>query len=182
VLVRITREGGRADPRGWVQCILERATTKPCWPQVERMGTPRRLLPLDDRLLTSVALPASDGGPLTRFLTSSRWWRLLLTVTRGPVSRQGSTSPGWLPINGGEEPTSICCSQTRSAATLSLHRAAPCATRTQGRLDLHRTSQPLLNGLERWRGANLAAVSLSNSVTRRRGNGRHPLGPLSGRG
>jgi ribonuclease R len=64
VLVRITREGGRRrSPEGSVQCILQRHTTRMLG-HVERQGDRLVAVPLDDRLLTSVALPEADATHL----------------------------------------------------------------------------------------------------------------------
>jgi ribonuclease R len=64
VLVRITREGGRRrSPEGGVQCILERGTTS-LLAQVEEQNERLVAIPLDDRLLTAVELPASDAQHL----------------------------------------------------------------------------------------------------------------------
>ncbi len=58
VLVRVTREGGRRrSPEGGVQCILERGT-KSLLAQVERQQDRLVAAPLDDRMLTSIELPA----------------------------------------------------------------------------------------------------------------------------
>ncbi|MFZ9535037.1 MAG: RNB domain-containing ribonuclease [Vulcanococcus sp.] len=64
VLVRITREGGRRrSPEGGVQCILQRNTTS-LLAQVEQQNETLVALPLDDRLLTAIELPASDSAHL----------------------------------------------------------------------------------------------------------------------
>jgi len=64
VLVRVTREGGRRrSPEGGVQCILERSTTS-LLAHVEQQNERLVAVPLDDRLLTAVELPASDGEHL----------------------------------------------------------------------------------------------------------------------
>ncbi|MFM2080313.1 MAG: hypothetical protein RLZZ219_995 [Cyanobacteriota bacterium] len=64
VLVRITREGGRRrSPEGGVQCILERGTTS-LLAHVEQQNERLVAVPLDDRLLTAVELPASDAEHL----------------------------------------------------------------------------------------------------------------------
>ena len=64
VLVRITREGGRRrSPEGGVQCILQRNTTS-LLAQVEQQNDKLLALPLDDRLLTAIELPASDASHL----------------------------------------------------------------------------------------------------------------------
>ena len=64
VLVRVTREGGRRrSPEGGVQCILERTTTS-LLAHVEQQNDRLVAVPLDDRLLTAVELPASDAEHL----------------------------------------------------------------------------------------------------------------------
>ncbi len=64
VLVRVTREGGRRrSPEGGVQCILERSTTS-LLAHVEQQNERLVAIPLDDRLLTAVELPASDAEHL----------------------------------------------------------------------------------------------------------------------
>jgi ribonuclease R len=64
VLVRVTREGGRRrSPEGGVQCILERQTTS-LLAQVEQQNDRLVAVPLDDRLLTAVELPAADAEHL----------------------------------------------------------------------------------------------------------------------
>ena len=64
VLVRVTREGGRRrSPEGGVQCILERATTS-LLAHVEQQNERLVAVPLDDRLLTAVELPAEDAAHL----------------------------------------------------------------------------------------------------------------------
>jgi ribonuclease R len=64
VLVRITREGGRRrSPEGGVQCILARATTS-LLAHVEEQNERLVAVPLDDRLLTAVELPAGDAEHL----------------------------------------------------------------------------------------------------------------------
>ena len=87
VLVKITREGGRRrSPEGGVQCILSRATTS-LLAQVEQKDDASLVaVPLDDRLLTTIELPADaisyadqageavvevaiDRFPVTQFFT-----------------------------------------------------------------------------------------------------------------
>ena len=64
VLVRVTREGGRRrSPEGGVQCILERQTTS-LLAQLEQQAERLVATPLDDRLLTSIELPADDEAHL----------------------------------------------------------------------------------------------------------------------
>ena len=58
ITVRVTREGGRRrSPEGGVQCILERSTQS-LLAQVERQQDRMVAAPLDDRMLTSIELPA----------------------------------------------------------------------------------------------------------------------------
>ena len=64
VLVRVTREGGRRrSPEGGVQCILQRNTTS-LLAQVEQQNDTLVAVPLDDRLLTAINLPAGDSEHL----------------------------------------------------------------------------------------------------------------------
>ncbi len=64
VLVRVTREGGRRrSPEGGVQCILQRNTTS-LLAQVEKQNDSLVAVPLDDRLLTAINLPAGDSAHL----------------------------------------------------------------------------------------------------------------------
>ena len=64
VLVKITREGGRRrSPEGGVQCILERTTTR-LLAQLEQQDERLVALPLDDRLLATIALPDADSSHL----------------------------------------------------------------------------------------------------------------------
>ena len=64
VLVRVTREGGRRrSPEGGVQCILQRNTTS-LLAQVEQQNDLLVAVPLDDRLLTAINLPAGDSEHL----------------------------------------------------------------------------------------------------------------------
>ncbi|MEB3200239.1 MAG: RNB domain-containing ribonuclease [Synechococcaceae cyanobacterium] len=100
VLVRITREGGRRrSPEGGVQCILERSTTS-LLAQVEQQEERLVAVPLDDRLLTSVELPAADAAylaPPTESVVEVR-------VDRFPVAQfapQGHVARS-LPVHGGD--------------------------------------------------------------------------------
>lgn len=69
VLVRITREGGRRrSPEGGVQCILERATTS-LLATVEQQEEKLIAIPLDDRLLATIDLPAEDARYAATSLT-----------------------------------------------------------------------------------------------------------------
>jgi len=101
VLVRITREGGRRrSPEGGVQCILERNTTS-LLAQVEQQQDRLVAVPLDDRLLTSIELPAADSqylGPADEAVVEVR-------VDRYPVGQlppQGHVARS-LAVNAGPE-------------------------------------------------------------------------------
>ncbi|MFM8524834.1 MAG: RNB domain-containing ribonuclease [Cyanobacteriota bacterium] len=101
VLVRITREGGRRrSPEGGVQCVLERATTS-LLAQVEQRDDQLVAVPLDERLLTAVALPASDSS----HLHSEQEAVVEVRVDRFPVAQfppQGHVARS-LPVHGGPE-------------------------------------------------------------------------------
>ncbi len=101
VLVRITREGGRRrSPEGGVQCILERNTTS-LLAQVEQQNERLLAVPLDDRLLTSIELPASDS----QYLTPADEAVVEVKVDRYPVGQlpsQGHVARS-LAINAGPE-------------------------------------------------------------------------------
>jgi ribonuclease R len=100
VLVKVTREGGRRrSPEGGVQCILERHTTS-LLAQVEQQQERLVATPLDDRLLTSVELPASDADHLDPEQQSV----VEVLIDRYPVAQfspQGHVARR-LPVNGGE--------------------------------------------------------------------------------
>ena len=101
VLVRITREGGRRrSPEGGVQCILERATTN-LLAQLEQRDDRLVAVPLDERLLTAVELPASDSS----HLQSEQESVVEVRVDRFPVAQfapQGHVARS-LPVHGGPE-------------------------------------------------------------------------------
>ena len=101
VLVRVTREGGRRrSPEGSVQCILERQTGS-LLAQLEQRDERLVAVPLDDRLLTAVELPASDGEHLAGSTDSV----VEVRIDRFPVAQfapQGHVARR-LPINGGEQ-------------------------------------------------------------------------------
>ncbi|MEY3768344.1 MAG: hypothetical protein RLZZ11_1414, partial [Cyanobacteriota bacterium] len=101
VLVRITREGGRRrSPEGGVQCILERSTTS-LLAQVEQQDDRLVAVPLDDRLLTSIELPASD----TQYLKPADEAVVEVRVDRYPVGQlpsQGHVERS-LAVNAGPE-------------------------------------------------------------------------------
>ena len=101
VLVKVTREGGRRrSPEGGVQCILERQTLS-LLAQVEQQEDGRLLAtPLDDRLLTSVELPAGDAG----YVDPQQASVVDVVVDRYPVGQfppQGHVARR-LPVSGGE--------------------------------------------------------------------------------
>lgn len=99
VLVRITREGGRRrSPEGGVQCILERATTS-LLAQVEQREDRLVAVPLDERLLTVVELPAEDAAHLHKEQEAV----VEVRVDRFPVAQltpQGHVARS-LPVHGG---------------------------------------------------------------------------------
>jgi ribonuclease R len=101
VLVRITREGGRRrSPEGGVQCILERSTTS-LLAQVEQQNERLVAVPLDDRLLTSIELPASDS----QYLKPADEAVVEVKVDRYPVGQlpsQGHVARS-LAVNAGPE-------------------------------------------------------------------------------
>ena len=100
VLVKVTRDGGRRrSPEGGVQCILERGTTT-LLAQVEQQGERVVATPLDDRLLTAVELPASDGT----YADPQQISVVEVAIDRFPVGQfapQGHVARS-LPVNGGE--------------------------------------------------------------------------------
>lgn len=100
VLVRITREGGRRrSPEGGVQCILARATTS-LLAQIEQQDERLLAVPLDDRLLTAVELPAADAS----YLAPASESVVEVCVDRFPVAQfapQGHVARS-LPVHGGE--------------------------------------------------------------------------------
>jgi ribonuclease R len=100
VLVRLTREGGRRrSPEGGVQCILERSTPS-LLAQLERQDGRLLAVPLDDRLLTAVELPASDASYLETAADSV----VEVRVDRFPVAQfapQGHVARS-LSVQGGE--------------------------------------------------------------------------------
>ncbi len=100
VLVQVTREGGRRrSPEGGVRCILARQTTS-MLAQVEQQNERLVALPLDDRLLTAVTLPASDSS----YLDPEQNSVVEVAIDRYPVAQfspQGHVARR-LPIRGGE--------------------------------------------------------------------------------
>ncbi len=101
VLVRICREGGRRrSPEGAVQCVLERHTES-LLAQVEEQGERLLAIPLDDRLLTSIELPAGDAGHLDPAQESV----VEVRIDRFPVAQFGARGhvARNLPVHGGSE-------------------------------------------------------------------------------
>ncbi len=161
VLVRITREGGRRrSPEGGVQCILERATTH-LLAQVEQQDDRLVAVPLDDRLLTSVELPAADAS----YLDPEKQSVVEVLLDRYPVAQfppLGHVERS-LPINGGEE-ADLDLLLTKHG--LRQRAAAPRSSlKTPGekdRTDLTALPTLVLNG---WSGADapiLPAISLED--------------------
>jgi ribonuclease R len=162
VLVRITREGGRRrSPEGGVQCILERATAS-LLAQVEQQDDRLVAVPLDDRLLTTVALPADDAVYLDPAAESVVEVRL----DRYPVAQfppQGHVARR-LPIKGGEEADlDLLLTKHGLRERASAPRASLRSPNDKGRTDL--TGLPTLL-LRPWQGAEapeLPALSLEES-------------------
>jgi ribonuclease R len=101
VLVRVTREGGRRrSPEGGVQCILLRQTTS-LLAQLEQQADRLVATPLDDRLLTSIELPAEDQVHLDPEQNSV----VEVAIDRYPVAQFAPLGhvARRLPVNGGEE-------------------------------------------------------------------------------
>ncbi|MEI7951343.1 MAG: RNB domain-containing ribonuclease [Synechococcaceae cyanobacterium ELA182] len=99
VLVRITREGGRRrSPEGGVQCILQRKTSS-LLAQVEQQDERLLAIPLDDRLLTTVELPATDAAHLDPAQDSV----VEVQIDRFPVGQFGPLGhvARQLPVRGG---------------------------------------------------------------------------------
>ncbi|MBM5821525.1 MAG: RNB domain-containing ribonuclease [Cyanobacteria bacterium K_Offshore_surface_m2_011] len=158
VLVKITREGGRRrSPEGGVQCILERQTPS-LLAQVERQEGQLVAVPLDDRLLTSVALPEEDAV----HLDPAEEAVVEVKIDRFPVAQFGPAGhvARSLPVHGGEAAdTDLLLAKHR----LQERPASPRATLKQPaakRTDL--TALPTLI-LEVWEGGEapvLPAISL----------------------
>lgn len=102
VLVRVTREGGRRrSPEGAVQCILSRETSS-LLAQVERReGGELLAVPLDDRLLTTIALPPEDGS----HAETAEEAVVEVAIDRFPVAQFGALGhvARSLPVRGGEQ-------------------------------------------------------------------------------
>ncbi|MFM7733147.1 MAG: RNB domain-containing ribonuclease [Cyanobium sp.] len=99
VLVRICREGGRRrSPEGAVQCVLERHTES-LLAQLEQQDERLLAIPLDDRLLSSIELPATDAGHLEPATDSV----VEVQIDRFPVAQFGARGhvARSLPVHGG---------------------------------------------------------------------------------
>jgi ribonuclease R len=101
VLVRVTREGGRRrSPEGAVQCILARDTSS-LLAQVEKREEGELVaVPLDDRLLTSIQLPADDEP----HAEGAGEAVVEVAIDRFPVGQFGARGhvARSLPVRGGE--------------------------------------------------------------------------------
>ncbi|MEX1317357.1 MAG: RNB domain-containing ribonuclease [Synechococcaceae cyanobacterium] len=159
VLVKVTREGGRRrSPEGGVQCILERQTPS-LLAQIEQQQDQLLATPLDDRLLTSVVLPAADAAHLDPEHNSV----VEVVIDRYPVAQfspQGHVARS-LPVNGGEDADlELLLTKHRLNSRAAAPRASLRALDAAGREDL--TAQPVLLP-ELWAGEaapSLPAVAL----------------------
>jgi ribonuclease R len=160
VLVKITREGGRRrSPEGAVQCILERGT-RSLLAQVEHQDERIVAQPLDDRLLTSVELPAADGGAHGNADGASV---VEVEIDRFPVGQFGAFGhvARSLPVNGG-----VDADVDLLLAKHQLHRRAAAprvslkAPTAQGRTDLTALPTLLLQAWSAGDAPGLPALSL----------------------
>jgi ribonuclease R len=160
VLVKVTRDGGRRrSPEGMVQCILERQTPS-LLAQVEQQEDGRVVAtPLDDRLLTSVELPAGDAT----YVDPEQASVVDVVVDRYPVGQfppQGHVNRR-LPVQGGEAADlDLLLTKHRLHERPSAPRGSLQAVEPKDRLDL--TGQASLL-LQPWRGKDapsLPAVAL----------------------
>jgi ribonuclease R len=155
VLVKVTREGGRRrSPEGGVQCILERQTLS-LLAQVEQQEDGRLLAtPLDDRLLTSVELPAGDAG----YIDPEGASVVDVVVDRYPVGQfppQGHVARR-LPVSGGESADlDLLLTKHRLNDRPAAPRGSLRAVEAKDRLDL--TGQACLV-IEPWRGKDAPAL------------------------
>ena len=141
VLVKVTREGGRRrSPEGGVQCILERQTPS-LLAQIEQQHDQLVATPLDDRLLTSVVLPAADASHLDPEHNSV----VEVVIDRYPVAQfapQGHVARS-LPVNGGEAADlELLLTKHRLSSRAATPRASLKTLEASGREDL--TAQPVL--------------------------------------
>jgi ribonuclease R len=165
VLVRITREGGRRrSPEGAVQCILERGT-RSLLAQVEPQDDRIVAQPLDDRLLTSVELPAADAAHGSADASTV----VEVEIDRFPVGQFGAFGhvARSLPVSGG-----VDADVDLLLAKHQLHRraAAPRVSlktpNAQGRTDL--TALPTLL-LQAWAAGDAPALPALSLVEREGG-------------
>jgi len=159
VLVRITRDGGRRrSPEGGVQCILERQTTS-LLAQLDQQEGGLFANPLDDRLLTSIALPAADQQHLAQADTAV----VEVVVDRFPVAQhraQGHVARS-LPINGGDSADlDLLLTKHHLQSRPAAPRATPRAAKDDGREDLSALPTVLLQAWEGKDAPTTAAVSL----------------------
>ena len=154
VLVKVTREGGRRrSPEGAIQCILERSTTA-LLAQVEEQQERLVATPLDDRLLASIELPASDASHLDPDQGSV----VEVAIDRFPVAQfapQGHVERR-LPVQGGAEADrELLLAKHQLHRRPSAPRASLKALAAKERTDL--TGQPCLL-LEAWTGKEAPAL------------------------
>ncbi|MEB3353371.1 MAG: RNB domain-containing ribonuclease [Cyanobacteriota bacterium] len=166
VLVRVTREGGRRrSPEGGVQCILERHTTS-LLAQVEQQQERLVATPLDDRLLTSVELPAAD----VEHLDPDQQSVVEVLIDRYPVAQfapQGHVARR-LPVNGGEAADrDLLLTKHRLSERAAAPRATLRSLSPDGRTDL--TALPALV-LRPWSGQEAPALP-ALTLEKRDGNG-----------
>ena len=164
VLVRITREGGRRrSPEGSIQCILQRQTTS-LLAQVEQQNDRLVAVPLDDRLLTALELPAADAVHLNPPVEAV----VEVRVDRYPVAQlapQGHVARS-LAIHAGEEADrDLLLTKHGLHDRPAAPRSSPKAIADKDRDDLTGLPTLVLGG---WTGTNapiLPAVSLEDSET-----------------
>ena len=155
VLVKVTREGGRRrSPEGGVQCILERQTPS-LLAQVEQQEDGRLVAtPLDDRLLTSVELPATDAS----YIDPEKGSVVDVVVDRYPVGQfppQGHVARR-LPVSGGESADlDLLLTKHRLHDRAAAPRGSLRAVEAKERVDL--TGQAALV-LELWQGKEAPAL------------------------
>jgi len=159
VLVRITRDGGRRrSPEGGVQCILERHTTS-LLAQLDQQADGLVANPLDDRLLTTIALPGSDQEHLAHADASV----VEVVVDRFPVAQhpaQGHVARS-LPIDGGETADlDLLLTKHHLQSRPPAPRATPRSSQDAGREDLSSLPTVLLQGWQGKEAPTTAAVSL----------------------
>ncbi len=159
VLVKITREGGRRrSPEGGVQCILERQTPS-LLAQVERQDDQLVAVPLDDRLLTSVALPEADAA----HLQPSEDAVVEVKIDRFPVAQFGAAGhvARSLPVHGGEAADrDLLITKHRLHERPACPRATLKAPPAKGRTDLTALPTLLLEGWQSPEAPGLPALSL----------------------